>query len=48
MWLGIASRNPVKLIAWADRVVAATAAVVRWRMEHRANGAARKGKRPER
>ena len=29
--------TPAKLIAWAERVGAATAAVVRWQMEHRAH-----------
>ena len=27
--------SPAKLIAWGERVGAATAAVVRWQMEHR-------------
>jgi transposase len=29
--------TPAKLIAWAERIGAATAAVVRWQMEHRAH-----------
>ena len=29
--------TPVKLIAWAERIGAATAGVVRWQMEHRAH-----------